>query len=486
MAIFLATLTTVIAFLSFLTAGIPPLRDFGILCALGIIYTLITALTFQTAVRFLLDRKKTAGRISKNSKKISLDSFMENISKFILNQRKIIFALTIFITVIMASGAVQVETTFDMNDFLPEGNEAMELLIDIGEFFPSASESQEYILIEGNVASVETLKGISSTYENLKDDEFVTMTPSGDPKEKSILSIIRNAVRENSSLSASFNIDSYGIPGDDVDVVGIYDYLFDHDEYMMDVRSVLHREGNAYDATIMRIYTSGSYSDENSGNSNKHSEILYENLNDDIASYGDADAIVTGSSSSMYAIMGSMTESQLLSTFISVLLAALILMIVFRNILLGLISIMPVGVSIIWIVGSIYFIGYSFNIMTVMVTSLNIGIGIAFGIHVIQRFRLTADRTGDVRKAISKTVTHTGGALFIAALATAAGFGMLILAPLPPEQQFGIITAMTIIYSYITSIFVLPPVLLKWGQWRKKRKGFIISKRKIVEDLKIK
>jgi predicted RND superfamily exporter protein len=482
MAIFLATLTTVIAFLSFLTAGIPPLRDFGVLCALGIIYTLITALTFQTAVRYLLDRKKTTGLIPKNNNKISLDIYMEKISKLILKQGKIIFVLTIFITVIMASGAVQVETTFDMNDFLPEGNEAMKLMIDIGEFFPSASESQEYILIEGNVASVETLKGISTTYENLKDDEFVTMTPSGDPKEKSILSIIRNAIRDNSSLSAAFNIDSYGIPGDDVDVVGIYDYLFDHDEYMMDVRSVLHREGNTYDATVMRIYTSGSYSDENSDNSNKQSEILYENLNDDMTSYGEADAIVTGSSSSIYAIMGSMTESQLLSTFISVLLATLILMIVFRNPILGLISIMPVGVSIIWIVGTIYFIGYSFNIMTVMVTSLNIGIGIAFGIHVIQRFRLTADRTGNVRMAVSKTVTHTGGALFIAALTTAAGFGMLILAPLPPEQQFGLITAMTIIYSYITSIFVLPPVLLNWGEWRKKRKGFIISPRRIKDD----
>ncbi|GAG88810.1 unnamed protein product, partial [marine sediment metagenome] len=191
MAIFLATLTTVIAFLSFLTAGIPPLRDFGVLCALGIIYTLITALTFQTAVRYLLDRKKTTGLIPRNNNKISLDSYMEKISKFVLKQGKIIFVLTIFITVIMASGAVQVETTFDMNDFLPEGNEAMELMVDIGEFFPSASESQEYILIEGNVASVGTLKGISTTYENLKDDEFVTMLPSGDPKEKSILSIIR-------------------------------------------------------------------------------------------------------------------------------------------------------------------------------------------------------------------------------------------------------------------------------------------------------
>jgi hydrophobe/amphiphile efflux-3 (HAE3) family protein len=475
MAIFLATLTTVIAFLSFLTAGIPPLRDFGVLCAFGIIYTLLTALTFQTAVRYLLDRKKIKGLISKKKNTLSLDSSMRRISDFILRQRKIIYVLTVLITVFMASGAAQVDTTFDMNDFLPEGNQALAIFVDIEEYFPSASESQEYILIEGNVASVATLQGIAATIENLRDDEFVTKNPLGDPKEQSIYSIIQTVLRDNSSLTARFNVDSNRIPATDNDVFALYDYLYDHDEYRMDVRSVLHRDKGVYNATIIRVYTIGSFSDGDDGNSNQQSEVLYQDLTADMTSYGDADAIVTGMSSSIYSIMGSMTDSQLWSTFISVLLAALILMIVFRNPLLGLISVIPVAISIVWIVGSIYFLGYSFNIMTVMVTSLNIGIGIAFGIHVIQRFRLTADRSGDVKRAVSKTVTHTGGALFIAALTTAAGFGMLILAPLPPEQQFGIISAMTIIYSYITSIFVLPPILLRWGDWRKRRKGFIIS-----------
>ncbi|GAF78927.1 unnamed protein product, partial [marine sediment metagenome] len=147
----------------------------------------------------------------------------------------------------------------------------------------------------------------------------------------------------------------------------------------------------------------------------------------------------------------------------------------YRNPILGLITIMPVAICIIWIVGTIYFLGYSFNIMTIMVTSLTIGIGIDYAIHTTQRFRLTADKTGNVKKAVSRTIEHTGGALFIAALTTASGFGMLILAPMPPEQQFGIITSMTIIYSYIISIIVLPPVLMKWGEWRKRKKGFIIS-----------
>jgi hydrophobe/amphiphile efflux-3 (HAE3) family protein len=482
MAMFLATLTTVIAFSSFLTASVPPLRDFGILCAIGIIYTLLTALTFQTATRYLLDRKKTTSLAPRNHNKISLELYMKKFSDVVLKQRKIILVFTMIVTLILALGAVQVETTFDLNDFLPEGNESIELMMDISDFFPSSSENQEFILIEGDIATVETLQGIAKTYENLKDDNYITKTPNGDPKQFSILSVIQDAIRDNLSVASEFNIDTKGIPQTNQDVVGIYNYLYDRDEYLLDVRSVLHRSGTEYDATVIRIYTTIDYSEDNTIDTNKQMGIVYHDIQNDVETYGDADVIVTGMSSSMYTIMDSMTSSQLLSTLISILLAALVLIIVFKNPLLGIITVIPVGICIVWIVGTIYYLGYAFNIMTIMVTSLTIGIGIDYAIHATQRFRLTADQTGDITQAVSKTIGHTGGALFIAALTTAAGFSMLILAPMPPEQQFGIITSMTIIYSYIASIFVLPPILMKWGEWRKKKKGFIITPNKTHND----
>ena len=292
----------------------------------------------------------------------------------------------------------------------------------------------------------------------------------GDPKELSILSIIRKAIKENSSIKSEFNINSNGIAKSDSDVKRVYDYLYNHETYSRDTQSVIHKTDNDYDVAIIRIYTSIDVSGSSDVDTNKQIEILYNDLNKDIANYGDVESTVTGESSSIYTIMGSMTQSQIISTFISVLLAALVLIIVYRNPILGLISILPVGVSVLWIIGSVYFIGYSFNIMTVMVTSITIGIGVDFCIHTTERFRLTADRTGDVCEAVTKTVAHTGGALFIAALTTAAGFAMMILAPIPPEQQFGIVTSLTIVYSYLTSIFVLPPILKIWAKWRKKRK----------------
>ena len=474
MAMFLATLTTVIAFLSFLTASVPPLRDFGLICALGIIYTLITAFTFQAAFRIIIDRNRKK-LVIKNGKKISLDKSMEKFSIVVLKQRKIILVFTILVTVFFAFGGLNVETTFDTTDFLPEGTESIELTEDIGEYFPSASEDQDFILIEGEVATVDALSGISKTVENLRDDNYVVKNLDGEPKQVSVISIIRSAVKENSSIATRFNIDSNGIPNTDDEVEALYDFLYEHQNYMNDIKGVLHREIDGYfDATIIRVYTNINYVDDGVS-SNEAMAIFYDQLNEDMQDYGNADSFVTGETSAEYIILESLTESQIMSIFISIILATLVLVIVFKNPLLGLIAIAPVGLCLVWIVGTIYYIGYTFNIMTIMVTSLTIGIGIDYSIHATQSFRLIADRTGDVKKAVQTTIGHTGSALIIAAITTVAGFSLLILAPMPPEQQFGIITSMTVIYSYISSIIILPPMLLKWGEWRKKKRGFVIS-----------
>ena len=150
-------------------------------------------------------------------------------------------------------------------------------------------------------------------------------------------------------------------------------------------------------------------------------------------------------------------------------------MITYRNPTLGLITMIPVGISMVWILGTMYYLGYILDIMTITVTTITIGIGIDYAIHATERFRLVADKTGDIEKAVCETISHTGGALLIACLTTALAFGILVLAPIPPQQRFGIILAMTITYAFLTSVLFLPLFLAKWAKWRKKRKGFIIS-----------
>jgi len=478
MAMLLATITTFIAFLSFLTATMVPLRDFGLLCAIGIAYIFAITLTFQASMRFILDRRKMNKHdIKKVEKKKEYGKGMRHIARVVCTHPAPILLVTVLLTVGLTYGAIQIETGFSMEDFLPEENPSVVVLNQILDEFPFASQEREYVLIEGtNIATTSMLEGVDQTIDHLDDDSFVLFTRDNEPKTNSVLSVISKAVADNSSLVNKFSLNDRGIPTTNQNVVAFFDYLYDNDAYGREMQTYLHRTmQGTYDASVIHIYT--NINGDNGDDSSDVMGDLYNGLQQDIKGvYPDSvTATITGDNSQMYVIMNSMTESQLISTVFCLVLAAIVLIIAYRNPVLGLITMIPVAVSTIWIVGAMYYIGYSLNVMTIMITSLTIGLGITYAIHAVERFRLVAEYTGDVIEAVSETIGHTGGALLISAVTTILGFGMLALVPMPVEQQFGLITALTILFAFLTSIFILPPVLLFWGKYRKKHRGYVIS-----------
>ena len=283
---------------------------------------------------------------------------------------------------------------------------------------------------------------------------------------------MQDAIKDNESLKEKFNVGNNGIPKSDEDVVSFYNYLYENKKYNKEVETLLHRNGSRYDATVVRIYTTLTHLE----NSNEVMKKLYDELKGDVSNYGNAKASITGNMVLIYTTMNSLTQSQVTSTLVCLIIAAIVVVVAYRKISLGFFTMLPVILSSVWIMGTIYLAGYTLNVMTVMITSLTIGLGITYAIHVVERFRLVADRTGDVLKAVEEAVANTGAAVIMAALTTIAGFIVLVASPMPPEQQFGFITATTIAYSFITTVLVIPPSLLLWGKWRKKKYGYIISK----------
>lgn len=94
-----------------------------------------------------------------------------------------------------------------------------------------------------------------------------------------------------------------------------------------------------------------------------------------------------------------------------------------RSPLIGLVTMIPSMFVVVWVLGTMYLLGISFNVFTAMVSSLAIGIGV------------------------------------------------LTLSSLEPMQQFGLITALVIIYSLIASVVVQPVCLAMWAKWRDRRRG---------------
>ena len=72
-----------------------------------------------------------------------------------------------------------------------------------------------------------------------------------------------------------------------------------------------------------------------------------------------------------------------------------------------------------------------------------------------------------MKKSLLKTAFAVA-ALFGAATTTIAGFGLLVFALMPPLKQFGAITALTILFSFLSSVFVLPTFLVLWAKWKLK------------------
>ena len=503
-AMFLAMITTVIAFMSFFTATVPAIKDFGLLLGLGVFYTFVTAITILPAFRYILDRNKKAIK-PKKSKVFDVSYVMSKVARVILHHNKKILIIMIILSVFLAFNAVNLNTGFDIQQFAPKDTPSIELFEEISDKFPSSTQTQEYILIEGNVATVDTLKGIYNTHYNFRDDTFIAKNPDDSLKTNSIYTVIQDAVEINQSIATKFNIDNVtGIPKTDNDVKNLFDYLygkegFSFNDFNMDsfdmtnlqdfnyqeiqmgeistqTKNVLNKNDRGqYDATVIRIYVSFQVEEPTSQTFDDTLGLLKEELENDLSDYGTATAEVTGSNTITLTITNSLTESQILSTFVSIILAAIVLIIAYKNPLLGLVALIPVGLTMIWVLGTMYVIGYSLNALTITITSITIGIGIDYSIHATERFRLVADKTGDIEKAMCETISHTGGALLIAALTTACGFGILAFAPIPPQQQFGVILSITIMYSLFTTILILPSVLVSWAKWRRKSKGYIVT-----------
>ncbi len=173
------------------------------------------------------------------------------------------------------------------------------------------------------------------------------------------------------------------------------------------------------------------------------------------------------------ATLQQMTSSQINAIVLSLLAALLLLTLYYaisaRRPLLGPITMLPSLLSVPLILGSMWVVGLSFNALTATVSSIAIGIGVPYGIHVTNRFLEEQAHGGDTATTITQTLRHTGAALIGSAVTTASGFGVLVLSDLTPMQQFGGVTSVTIIYALVTALLIESSALVLWDRWHRRR-----------------
>ena len=487
-ALILATATTSVGFLTNVINPVTALRDFGILAAVGITSAFVLMLTTVPAVRVLLDKKgEASGHLDRDAFGHQSERILPRImgSTAVLAER---YAVTTLIAALILGvagfiGLTNLSTTFSFTDFLPEGNELLDTFDTITEEFGGGFGEETEIIVEGNVASPEVHNALAAAWNNMGDTANVLQFGDRAAAE-SPLSVIGQlvlppdqggdpAVYDEAFASAAF---AAGLQPDltvaaGTDVAALYDLA----------------AASAPDAmarTAAKV--DGAYRYLDVGVSTQAGEAAATELSEDLKAdvepllAAGVTAVPTNQNIISAGVVTALSDSQATSLGFTILAAMALLVITFwveaRRPFLGVITILPVVLIVLWVFGVMSARGISFNPVTAMIANLAIGIGVPYTIHITHRYQEDRQRFDSPEEAIRSTTTHTGGALAGSAFTTAAGFGILMTSTLTPFKQLGEVTFWAIVFALVASVFVLPSMLVLWDRWHIKRGEDIVDR----------
>jgi predicted RND superfamily exporter protein len=473
-AFFIVTGTTVIGFSANATSALRPIQDFGVVAAVGILFTFLVFGIFLPAAKVFADRWREGSRIPQfgsqplGNEQSVLGTVLPVGVKISHIAPRLFLVAVLLTTTGMAYYGAGVDSKFTQESFLPpEDNpdwlnqfpepfapsqyDTPDTLNYLEETFESGEDDQVTVYVEGPLRRDDSLEQVA----RMSDDPPETfVTRGGRAESTSIVTVIRDYADRNEEFAALVrrnDANRNGIPDDNLETV--YDALLSSpardralDYISEDYRSTRVQYAVQADAEQAEITADARA----------------------VASRSRFEATATGNIIVFKAVSDVITESALVSLALALGLTAVFLVGVYWHTegrpLLGVANVVPIAVTVATIAASMRALDIPLNALTGTILSIAIGLGIDYSAHVVHRFTEEFDDDGDTYAALDATVRGTGGALTGSMLTTVTGIGVLVLAITPVLGQFGLLTGLSILYSYLASILVLPSTLVVWAR----------------------
>jgi len=200
-------------------------------------------------------------------------------------------------------------------------------------------------------------------------------------------------------------------------------------------------------------------------------------LQADLAQYaaddpGSVAVTVTGTGVVNYEMLDALSNGRLEMTLIGVGFVFLGLFLLFRlSIRNALIAIIPIAVVTFWSSALMFLLGIKFNPMTVTLGALILGIGCEYTILLMMRYYEERGKAKAPAEAMVDAVASIGRAIIASALTTIGGFTALLAAgDFPVVRDFGIITVLDIFLALISTLVLMPALIVSIDSWREKRR----------------
>ena len=465
----LAAVTTIVSLLVGLFSPVEIVGDFGIVAGMGVGLSLIVMVTLIPAGRTIIDRRREARGTLRPPRPISgalpgIERVAELLGREVTRRPAPYIVGVVAVTIGLGYAATGIKSEFSIRDLLPRGGSVLQDL-DTLDTAVGGSTEMTSVLVEAEATETRTLLNLQDLGIAFQDERRRPPAAAG-PIVTSYELLIQDWITDSGvpgdkydeELAALFEEASAGIRLDPGLMQEVIDRLEAKDPA---VPHSLVNDPNGIDTILVQF---PAYTGDPEASKELQSDIEELWSGDDHAITATSDSIVSFAVTD--AIRDRQTESIATTMVVALVVLALFFWLTVRQPALAFVAVGPTVLVLISVLGTMALLDIPYTIITSIITALSIGIGVDYTIHMIHRYREEFGRLRNPEKAAVQTLATTGSALLGSALTTALGIGVLAASPLAASQQFGITAAITIAYSLIVSVLVVPPAMTVWGAYQ--------------------
>ena len=447
-------LTTICAFLSLIFSGIKPIIDFGWMMTLGLIVSiLITFLLLPS----LLSSFSSENEIKvKDTEKSYITTALGSVAK---KNSYLIFGTTFLIIVLSIFGISKLEVENSFINYFDKETEIYKGMKKIDED------------LGGTTPLNVILKFPVKKGENKEDDEFSEWEEEGENDEdKSKYWFTRDKMDKIikvhdylDSLPQIGKVLSFG------SILRVAEDLNNKELQSLEIAVLYSKIPEEIKSEIISPYISV---DEDEARISVRIKDSLENLRRDelIKKINTELNTKLGFERDEYKLTGvlilfnnllqSLFKSQILTLGIVMLGIFFMFFILFRNLTLSFIGVVPNFLAAFFILGIIGLMEIPLDMMTITIAAITIGIAVDNSIHYIFRFKEEFQKLNDYNKTLDKCHSTVGIAILNTSITIVFGFSILVLSNFIPTIYFGVFTGIAMLLAMISVLTLLPKLLL--------------------------
>jgi len=445
--IFYTVLTTICAFLSLIFSGIKPIIDFGWMMTVGLLVSMSVTFTLLPVALNILSGKNIGRREEKKSK---ITSFLSNVAQ---KNTKTIFTSAVLVVFISIIGITKLEVENSFINYFDKETEiykGMKLIdeelggttpLDIIVRFPKKEEDDteddwgdEEKDEEKYWFTRNKIDRITQVHDYLDNLEAVG-------KVMSFASMVRVAedLNDGKKLQALEMGVLYTKIPDSIKKEIIDPYIsIKNDEAKISLRVLDSKEDLRRNELI-----------------NKINHDLEKTLGLKKEEFKLAGVLILFNN-----LLQSLFKSQILTLGVVMAGITLMFLVLFRNVTLSLIGVVPNFMAAFLILGIIGLLGIPLDMMTITIAAITIGIAVDNSIHYIYRFKEEFSKIKNYNKTLQKCHDTVGVAILNTSITIIFGFSILALSNFIPTIYFGVFTGIAMLLAMISVLTLLPRLIL--------------------------